>query len=37
MAISRVDTVSIPVTDQSIALAFYRDALGFELIRRSSI
>ncbi|EJN6959953.1 TPA: VOC family protein [Photobacterium damselae] len=33
MAISRVDTVSIPVTDQSIALAFYRDALGFELIR----
>lgn len=33
MGISRVDTVSIPVSDQSLALAFYRDALGFELIR----
>lgn len=33
MGISRVDTVSIPVSDQSLALLFYRDALGFELIR----
>ncbi|MGR5146576.1 VOC family protein [Photobacterium alginatilyticum] len=33
MGISRVDTVSIPVSDQSQALLFYRDALGFELIR----
>ncbi|MCG3864896.1 MULTISPECIES: VOC family protein [unclassified Photobacterium] len=33
MAISRVDTVSIPVSDQNQALKFYRDALGFELIR----
>ncbi|MDO6707109.1 MULTISPECIES: VOC family protein [unclassified Photobacterium] len=33
MPISRVDTVSIPVSDQSQALLFYRDALGFELIR----
>ncbi|MCM0147504.1 VOC family protein [Photobacterium galatheae] len=33
MPISRVDTVSIPVSDQSLALQFYRDALGFELIR----
>ena len=33
MSISRVDTVSIPVSDQSQALAFYRDMLGFELIR----
>ncbi|MGR5061701.1 VOC family protein [Photobacterium sp. DNB23_23_1] len=33
MSISRVDTVSIPVSDQSQSLTFYRDALGFELIR----
>lgn len=33
MGISRVDTVSIPVSDQRQALWFYRDALGFELIR----
>ncbi|KXI22193.1 VOC family protein [Photobacterium sanguinicancri] len=33
MSISRVDTVSIPVSDQAQALVFYRDALGFELIR----
>ncbi|PQJ66334.1 VOC family protein [Photobacterium angustum] len=33
MTISRVDTVSIPVSDQNQALKFYRDALGFELIR----
>ncbi|MCQ1056466.1 VOC family protein [Photobacterium sp. ZSDE20] len=33
MSISRVDTVSIPVSDQSESLTFYRDALGFELIR----
>ncbi|OAN13603.1 extradiol dioxygenase [Photobacterium jeanii] len=33
MGISRVDTVSIPVSDQAQALLFYRDALGFELIR----
>lgn len=30
MSISRVDTVSIPVSDQGQALAFYRDALGFD-------
>lgn len=33
MSICRVDTVSIPVTDQNQALQFYRDVLGFELIR----
>ncbi|ELR63694.1 Glyoxalase family protein [Photobacterium marinum] len=33
MGISRVDTVSIPVSDQNQALLFYRDALGFQLIR----
>ncbi|WP_434143906.1 VOC family protein [Photobacterium leiognathi] len=33
MTISRVDTVSIPVSNQNQALKFYRDALGFELIR----
>lgn len=36
MTISRVDTVSIPVSDQNQALKFYRDALGFELIRDHS-
>ncbi len=33
MNISFVDTVSIPVADQSKALKFYRDALGFILLR----
>ncbi len=33
MSICRVDTVSIPVTDQNQALQFYRDVLGFELVR----
>lgn len=33
MGISRVDTVSIPVSNQSQSLLFYRDALGFELVR----
>lgn len=33
MSICRVDTVSIPVSDQKQALLFYRDALGFELVR----
>lgn len=33
MCICRVDTVSIPVSDQNQALQFYRDMLGFELIR----
>ncbi|WP_413112037.1 VOC family protein [Thaumasiovibrio sp. DFM-14] len=33
MSISFVDTVSIPVTDQNKALAFYRDALGFIVLR----
>ncbi len=33
MAICRVDTISIPVSDQNQALQFYRDVLGFELIR----
>lgn len=33
MSICRVDTVSIPVSDQNQALQFYRDVLGFELIR----
>lgn len=33
MSICRVDTVSIPVTDQNQALQFYRDVLGFEVIR----
>ncbi|WP_087016504.1 VOC family protein [Thaumasiovibrio subtropicus] len=33
MNLSFVDTVSIPVADQSKALKFYRDALGFILLR----
>jgi catechol 2,3-dioxygenase-like lactoylglutathione lyase family enzyme len=33
MSICRVDTVSIPVMDQNQALQFYRDVLGFEVIR----
>jgi catechol 2,3-dioxygenase-like lactoylglutathione lyase family enzyme len=33
MGISRVDTVSIPVSNQGQSLLFYRDALGFELVR----
>lgn len=33
MSICRVDTVSIPVSDQNQALQFYRDVLGFELVR----
>ena len=30
-AVDRVGTVIVPVTDQDRALAFYRDALGFEV------
>ena len=33
--INRIDIVSIPVSDQSIAKQFYVDKLGFELIREN--
>ena len=33
--INRIDIVSIPVSDQSIAKQFYIDKLGFELIREN--
>jgi catechol 2,3-dioxygenase-like lactoylglutathione lyase family enzyme len=32
MAITHVQVVSIPVSDQSRALAFYRDVLGFSVL-----
>jgi catechol 2,3-dioxygenase-like lactoylglutathione lyase family enzyme len=31
MSVTRVGTVIVPVADQDRALAFYRDALGFEV------
>ena len=35
MAISSFEIVSVPVTDQQRAKLFYRDVLGFELIREA--
>ena len=32
-SITHVATVAVPVTDQERALAFYRDTLGFQLVR----
>ena len=31
MAITSIQTITVPVSDQDRALAFYRDALGFEV------
>lgn len=33
VGIRRIDILSVPVTDQDAAKRFYRDVLGFELIR----
>lgn len=33
MNLSHIDIISIPVHDQELALAFYRDVLGFEVLR----
>jgi catechol 2,3-dioxygenase-like lactoylglutathione lyase family enzyme len=33
MSITHIGVLSIPVTDQDRALAFYRDVLGMELVR----
>ncbi len=33
MKINRIDILSIPVSDQQVAKAFYMDVLGFELLR----
>jgi catechol 2,3-dioxygenase-like lactoylglutathione lyase family enzyme len=33
MKINRIAIVSIPVSDQQKSKAFYRDVLGFEVIR----
>jgi len=35
MRINHIGIVSIPVADQARALAFYRDTLGFEVLRDS--
>jgi len=31
MTITAIETITIPVADQDVALAFYRDVLGFEV------
>ena len=36
MAVQRVNTVSVPVSDQENAKAFYVDDPGFELVRDDS-
>ena len=33
MAIRRIDIVSVPVADQQVAKAFYREVLGFTVVR----
>lgn len=33
MGIRRIDVVSVPVSDQDRAKSFYRDVLGFEVVR----
>jgi catechol 2,3-dioxygenase-like lactoylglutathione lyase family enzyme len=37
MAITSFEIVSVPVSDQARAKAFYRDILGFELIREADM
>jgi catechol 2,3-dioxygenase-like lactoylglutathione lyase family enzyme len=37
MAITSFEIVSVPVSDQQRAKAFYRDTLGFELIREEEM
>jgi catechol 2,3-dioxygenase-like lactoylglutathione lyase family enzyme len=37
MRINRTDRVSIPVSDQQAAKAFYRNLLGFDVIRDNSM
>jgi catechol 2,3-dioxygenase-like lactoylglutathione lyase family enzyme len=37
MAITSFEIVSVPVSDQQRAKAFYRDTLGFELIREADM
>ena len=37
MAITSFEIVSVPVSDQARAKAFYRDTLGFELIREADM
>lgn len=33
MSIRRIDVMSVPVSDQDRAKSFYRDVLGFEVVR----
>jgi len=36
MSISSFEIISVPVSDQERAKRFYRDTLGFELLREDS-